>query len=72
MLNGDTGHSNGWESWWESGGTGWQRLLPLHSQLGGLMFLRVIHQDRSVKPKAAVVVNKEVQEQKSGGVSRYA
>lgn len=37
-----------------------------------LMSLRVTYQDRSVKLKAAVVVNKEVQEQKSGEVSRYA
>lgn len=36
---------------------------------GGLMVLRVTHQDKSVKPKATVVVNKEVQQQRVGGVS---
>lgn len=36
---------------------------------GGLMVLRVTYQDRSVKPKATVIVNREVQQQRVGGVS---
>lgn len=60
-----------WTQQWVWDSVGWQRPLPLHwaSQLGGVMFLRVAHQDRSIKPKATVIVNKEVQEQKVGGVS---